>query len=410
MRLQEMNCNYNRKGIIEKIDCFNLCLGCGLCSSVLGKEFCAMELREDGFYHPVVNAQLSKNEEEIVKSVCPAIHIEANNTKGAWGSMKYICESWSANKEIRHKAASGGVVTSLAICLLEQEKVDAVLQVGVRNDSYLYNELKISKTREEIINNAQSRYAPALVFCNIKEILDRDDSKYALIGKPCDIAAIQNLVREFPIYKGRVLYYISIFCAGMPSYNATVKTWQQSGRKDDPTKLKYRGDGWPGDFKATFKDGSFYQLSYNESWGKILGRNLGFRCKICPDGIGVLADISVGDSWSTVNGYPDFTEKEGKCFCMVRTQKGSDLIELASKKGYIISKQLDIKKIREQQPYQYERRKLEGWRLIPVQIVTSGILYFKGLAIWRQSVKANPLKGIKNFIGTYKRIKKSNGK
>ncbi len=392
--------------MINKIEQYKLCLGCGLCSSVLGKKTCVMELGEDGFYHPIVKNKIPKHDEEIVKAICPAVHVEANNTQGIWGSMMSICESWSADKEIRNKAASGGVVTSLAICLLEQRKVDAVLQIGVKNDSYLYNELKISRTREDIINNAQSRYAPALIFNDIKEILDRDDCKYALIGKPCDMAAMQNLAREFPIYKGRVLYYISIFCAGIPSYNATIKTWQQSGHRDEPTSLKYRGDGWPGYFKATFADGSTYQLSYNESWGKILGRDLGFRCKICPDGIGVLADVSVGDSWNTINGYPDFTEKEGKSFCMVRTKTGSDLIELALKKGYICNQQLDVKRISEQQPYQYERRKLEGWRLIPVQILTRCLLNFKGLAIWRQFIKANPIKGVKNLLGTYKRMTK----
>lgn len=57
-------------------------------------------------------------------------------------------------------------------------------------------------------------------------------------------------------------------------------------------------------------------MTYNDSWGKILGRELGFRCKICPDGIGMLADISSGDSWNTKDGYPDFTEGDGKTFVL----------------------------------------------------------------------------------------------
>ena len=369
-----------------------------------------MALDKDGFYLPHTRRSLTKAENSLIKRVCPGICVKGKSHKGDWGPMLSICQAWSADKQIRYKAASGGVVSSLAIYLLEQNKVDAILQVGVRKDSYLYNELKVSKTKEEIINNAQSRYAPALIFHQIKELFDADDSTFAFIGKPCDIAAMQNFVREYPLYNNRVKCYISIFCAGMPSYNATIHTWQQSGHKDEPVNLKYRGDGWPGNFKADFADGSTYLLSYHESWGKILGKQLGFRCKICPDGIGMLADIAVGDSWNTKNGYPDFTESEGRCFCMIRTKKGFNLIEQATNGNYIEKNTIELNKIKEQQPYQWERRKIEGWRILPVQIYTHGILHFSGLSIWKQFVKSNFKKGFLNAIGTYKRIKSIDGK
>lgn len=171
--------------------------------------------------------------------------------------------------------------------------------------------------------------------------------------------------------------------------------------------LKYRGDGWPDYFHAVWQDGSEFKLTYNESWGKVLGRQVGFRCKICPDGIGMLADIAVGDSWATKNGYPDFTESEGKCFVMVRTPKGVEFMKKADEAGYIVRNTLDVSKIAEMQPYQYNRRKLEGWRLVPVQIFSGFMLKFKGLHIFRQAVSANFSEGFKNMIGTAKRIIKN---
>lgn len=393
--------------MIDRIKQYHLCNGCGLCSSVLGENLCKMQLEPDGFYSPHLKRPLTKAESALINNVCPGIHVEGNiRNMGTWGPMIAICEAWSADKDIRHRAASGGVVTSLAIYLLEQKKVDAILQVGVRDDSYIYNELRISRTKEDVIRNAQSRYAPALVFHRIKQILDSDESTFGFIGKPCDMAAMQNFIREYPQYSQRIKYYISIFCAGMPSYNGTIQTWKLSGREDAPITLKYRGDGWPGNFSATFSDGTTYQLSYNESWGKILGRYLGFRCKICPDGIGILADVAIGDSWNTKNGYPDFTEGEGRCFCMVRTETGKALISGALQGRYVEKQDIDIHSIREQQPYQWERRKLEGWRLIPVLIATKGLVRYKGLSIWQQSLKANLVKGLKNAVGTYKRIKR----
>ncbi len=390
--------------MIDKIKKHKLCLGCGLCSSILGQDKCSMKLTEQGFYEPVVLSVLSKKESRIIKHVCPAVTIKAEKHRGVWGAIQQICEAWSSDANIRHKAASGGICTSLALYLLETHKVDAILQVGVRNDSYLYNELKISTSREEIINNAQSRYAPALIFHDILGILENDNRTYAFIGKPCDMAALQNLCREFPQYQGRIKYYISIFCAGMPSYNATEKTWKMSGHTDEPIRMKYRGDGWPGNFKAEFADGTSFQLSYNDSWGKVLGKSLGFRCKICPDGIGMLADIAVGDSWNTKDGYPDFTESEGRCFCMVRTEKGNDLMQEAEHAGYLTINHIELDKIQDMQSYQYNRRKLEGWRLLPVQIFTGFLLDFSGLGIFKQACSADIKTGIRNLIGTAKRM------
>ena len=392
--------------MIKKIKKYDLCIGCGLCEAVIGKEVCTMELNNKGFYEPIVNEELNKKDSKLLKYVCPGIHVETTPNKGAWGSMKSISEAWATDKAIRHKAASGGVVTSLAIFLLEHHAVDAILQVGVKAGSYLHNELKVSRTKDDILANAQSRYAPALVFSNIKRILESSSDTYAFIGKPCDIAGIKNYLSLFPQYKDRIKFFISIFCAGMPSYNATERTWKQSGHTDEPISLKYRGEGWPGNFCAKFENGDKYEISYNDSWGKILGKSLGFRCKICPDGIGMLADIAVGDSWNTKDGYPDFTESDGKCFCMIRTDKGQEIMNAARKNGYVDVVEMDINRIQEQQSYQYNRRKLEGWRLLPVQILSFGILNFKGLGIWRQAITADFITGAKNMIGTFKRMVK----
>lgn len=392
--------------MVSKIIKNDLCLGCGLCESLFEQNKCHMELNGRGFYVPCIREKLTKSENKIVKQVCPGIHISAHKNKGEWGTMEDIAEAWSTNKDIRYKAASGGVVTSVAICLLEQKIVDAVLQVGVQSDSYLYNELKVSCTHEDVLKNAQSRYAPALVFKNIKQIFDDGTKKYAFIGKPCDIAALKNFLKVFPQYKARVVAFISIFCAGMPSYNATIEALQMSGKVEKPVKLKYRGDGWPGYFSAKWNDGTDYRMSYNDSWGKVLNKHIGFRCKICPDGIGMLSDIAVGDSWNTKNGYPDFTESDGRSFVIIRTNIGDKIMNVARQAGYIERHTLDINKIREMQPYQYERRKLVGWRQLPVQILTGGILHFSGLKILQLALSANIIVGVRNMVGTVKRLLK----
>ena len=74
--------------------------------------------------------------------------------------------------------------------------MDAILQVGKNADHFMYNSLKVSRTREEILNNASSRYAPALVLNQITALLNSSEETFAFVGKPCDITAIKNYIQN----------------------------------------------------------------------------------------------------------------------------------------------------------------------------------------------------------------------
>lgn len=385
----------------------DLCLGCGLCSAIDSNY--QMKLDSKGFYKPYFQ-QANPASEKIITKLCPGIHIHAIRTKknaSVWGNIEAVSNAWATNKHIRQSSSSGGVTSALAIYLLETHQVDAILHVGPEKDSFLYNKLHISKTKDEILSRNASRYAPALIFDHIIEILEANTDTYAFIGKPCDIAGIKNLLTYYPKYQYRIKFFLAIFCAGMPSYNATMKAIQTFQNPTTPLSLQYRGNGWPGYFTVKFEDGNISQMTYNDSWGKILGRDLGFRCKICPDGIGLLSDIASGDAWNTKNGYPDFTESNGKNFCFIRTQNGKVLFNAALQAGYIAAESLNVNCIRDMQNYQYTRRHYVGWRIAIVQLLSGNILSFKNLGYGKIALKANYKKGIKEALGTIKRYNKA---
>lgn len=367
-----------------------------------------MSLTEEGGYEPVFSNSSNKN--DTIKSICPGITIQTNNRqlhKTIWGDVVAVSNAWASNPALRASSSSGGVTSALAIYLLESKQVDAILHVGVSEDTYLYNKLHISKTSEDVLKHNASRYAPAMVFNDILNIFETTgDDVFAFIGKPCDIAGLQNLLRVYPKYQNKIRFYLAIFCAGMPTYNATKQVLATFGRSEAPVRLQYRGNGWPGYFTATYKDGTSCRMTYNESWGKILGRALGFRCKICPDGIGMLADISSGDSWNTKDGYPDFTEDDGRNFCFIRTRRGQELFDEAQKAGYVKAEKLNIADVKDMQRYQYERRHMVGWRIAAVQLITMGLLDFKGLGFYHTALRANYGQGINEMKGTIKRLLK----
>ena len=93
-------------------------------------------------------------------------------------------------------------------------------------------------------------------------------------------------------------------------------------------------------------------MSYPDSWGKILGRQLQFRCKICADGVGELADIACGDAWYTVDDQPDFEERPGRSLILCRTEVGRGVVSEAEKAGYLVTEPFYMWDIEAIQPYQ----------------------------------------------------------
>jgi coenzyme F420 hydrogenase subunit beta len=399
-----------RNSIISRIVKDNLCLGCGLCESVCGKESAEMKISENGFFLPNLKI-LNKKGEQIIKRICPGINvvndIPFSKSERIWGRIEKLHSGYSADNEIRSKGSSGGIISSLAVYLLEHKVVDAILQVGGDTNEYRHNHLRISRNKADVLECASSRYAPALVFNSLLETLNNSTDLFCFVGKPCDISALKNILIEYPQYKGRFKLTIAIMCAGMPSFIGTQRIIEAFQAFQPVKNLVYRGNGWPGNFSFDDRNGKSFKMSYNDSWGKVLGKFVHFRCKICPDGIGLQADIAIGDAWETKNGYPDFTEKEGRSLIIARTLVGQTCLANAEKDHSIVLRPLDFGQLQLIQPYQYNRRQRVGVRILAFSMACQRILNFKNMELFCNTAKANPFVLAKEFIGTLKRSVKN---
>jgi coenzyme F420 hydrogenase subunit beta len=395
---------------IDKIVEKDLCLGCGLCESISGSQNVKMNFDKNGFLYPKVK-NYDKDSEEIIKKICPSTNvvndIPFHDNDNIWGNIEELYSSFSTDVELRKKGSSGGTISAIASYLLESKTVDAVLQVGGDENDYTRNVLKISKNRNDVLSCASSRYAPALMFDKIIDILETSELKYCFIGKPCDISAIKNLLNVYPKYKDKIKLTIAIICAGLPSMKATEKLITNFEPTLPIKNLVYRGNGWPGFF--SFKDAinSVYKMSYNDSWGNVLGKDIHTRCKICPDGIGLQADVAIGDAWETKDGYPDFKEKEGQSLLIVRTNIGKDVVnELKNKKLLEVSG-LKAAQLQLMQPYQFNRRKKAGVRALAFMLVKGVFLNFKNLKLINNMFLVHPIELLKEFLGMFKRSLKT---
>lgn len=395
------------ESLISKIDNNHLCLGCGFCESISGKDVVEMQLGEDGFFHPYVK-QIVPETEKVVWDICPGLNVineEPYSTEESlWGPIEDLWRGYYTDKEVRTKGSSGGVVSGLSIYMLEQKLVDAVLQVGGDQMDYERNSLKISKNREQVLACASSRYAPALIFDKIFEYLDDSDDTFCFIGKPCDVSALKNFLRTYPKYDDRFRYTISIMCAGLPSFNGTAELIDDFEAKRPVKDLVYRGNGWPGYFSFTDASQKTFQKSYNDSWGKTLNRHLNFRCKVCADGIGLQADFAIGDAWETKDGYPDFTEREGQSLIISRNKEASELLNQGVLSGSFEIKPMESEKIGQMQPYQMKRRLMVGGRIFATWLVHPVKLNYKNLGITTNLKKADIKMLFNEFKGTLKRV------
>lgn len=385
----------------------DLCTGCGLCASV-HNDVLRMEMNVEGFLRP---RALNTSAMDTELPFCPGAGLRIENNDGDyylnWGRLVDCKVGYSTTSEVRYKGSSGGVLSQVAIYLLERNMVDGVIHIGVDENNPLINVSKVSRNSSEVVSNAGSRYAPAAPLDMILQTIAVDNNaKYAFIGKPCDVAALRTYLETHPEIKPNLPYLVSFMCAGTPSIVGTDEVLKKLNvKKEDLISFRYRGDGWPGVTKAIDKDQNESTMTYNESWGNVLGRYLQKRCKLCPDGIGEFADIVCGDAWhGDENGYPDFEEKEGRSLILIRTRTGNQIIKNMLEEGAIEADAFNVDSLNIIQPAQRHRRQSLLARLVALKVMFKVIPVFSGFYLYKGAKSLTFKRNLLAFMGMLLRI------
>ena len=265
--------------------------------------------------------------------------------------------AWAVDDRIRRAGGSAGVLTALSTWLVDSGGATAVVAAASDGREPRRTVPVRITTAAQALDAAGSRYAPVATCSSF----DPTDPSSAFVGKPCEVDAARRLVGTAVPQP----HLLSFFCAGVPSQHATDELVEHLGV--DPaavTALRYRGDGWPGEFRVDSEAGRS-TLTYEESWGQHLGRRLQDRCKICPDGTGTHADVVVGDLWEAdERGFPEFSDRPGSSVAIARTPRGHDLLQRARTAGVLALEAIDIDEAAQVQPYQKVRLETLLGRLV----------------------------------------------
>jgi coenzyme F420 hydrogenase subunit beta len=341
---------------LARVAAGRLCSGCGGCAAAAPGKI-AMALEPPGFLRPVQRAPLTAEEERTVAAICPGLRLdqaaEGRADDPLWGPHLGVWTGHATDPGLRHAASSGGALSALLVHLLESGAVEFVLQTAADPDNPLGNRTVLSRTAAEVMAASGSRYAPSAPLAGIEAHLGQG-RRFAFVGKPCDVGALRAMARRDPRVDACIPVTLSFFCAGVPSQAGAAAVLDRLGAPpEEVAAFRYRGNGWPGSAVATLRDGGERAMSYHDSWGRVLSKHVQFRCKICPDGVGGLADIVCADAWECdEEGYPLFEEREGVSLVVARTGAGRALLEGAVAAGRLSVTPLPIGRVAAMQPGQ----------------------------------------------------------
>src|SRR6185437_4383215 len=284
-----------------------LCSGCGLCESVAGSDRVRMTMTPIGQLRPKVSGPLPEPVLAEALVVCPGVEVRGPKAEPGvavhpvWGPIASLARGWSTDPGVRHRSSAGGVLSALALYLLERDEADAVLHVRADlPDRPLETVAQISRTRADVLAGAQSRYGPAAPLVHVHRLLE-EGARFAMVAKPCDISAVRALQRRDARAREQIVATLTSYCGGVPSLLMAEKIVRSHGvEPDEVIGFTFRGDGWPGPMRTTARDGRTFDVTYDEAWYDPtvpLTYDMQFRCKICPDAIGEMADLSCPDGW-----------------------------------------------------------------------------------------------------------------
>jgi coenzyme F420 hydrogenase subunit beta len=227
--------------------------------------------------------------------------------------------------------------------------------------------------------------------------------RFAVIAKPCDIAALRNLARTDARVGVQIPYMLTMICEGVPDFESTVAIAARHGvAQHDVTLLRYRGYGWPGPTRVETDDGRVFEQSYTDTWRGDVPYNLQFRCKVCPDAVGLQADIVAGDAWLT--GEPRKEVRDGWNCVLSRTRRGTQLLAEAEAAGVLHLEEIDFEDLDAMQPQHVRRRQAIVARMGALASAGHSVPKLRRLQLLRLAAAGGWRSFIENFRGTRARV------
>lgn len=314
----------------------DVCARTGTCVGICPENAISL----DTGYYPVLDESLC-TECGVCGEVCPGGQVSFGELSrqcfgGADsidfdGQYRDLFIGHAVDDSVHAQATGGGIVTALAIMLLETGEVDGCVVTRMRPDAPWMGEAYIATTRAELMQSPGSRYTVIPLNTTLQTIRE-NKGRYAVVGLPCHIHGIRKAQSRDPLLSRRIKVLLGIFCGGalepvvVPELLRTKKI-----PLDSICNFEFRGGVWPGQMRAIFRDKPPQPVHYSNykdgAYNYLIGIYLPPRCQICYDGSNLFADIAVGDAWTRDEGGNYKYRAQSRV--LVRTEQGRSIIHRA---------------------------------------------------------------------------------
>jgi coenzyme F420 hydrogenase subunit beta len=358
-----------------------LCIGCGICaySDAIGAMHYSGKHAQS---LPILTA--TNRKDFLAFALCPGKGYNIiEESSGLYGPAPYdldlghvdsCCAAFSNDRDVLANASSGGLMSQIAIYLLENDLVDRVLVTNFTYDSAPRAACMLAGSKSEILNSQGSKYCPVDLSSAVREI-KHSNYRVAVLGTPCHIAGIRNIQKHDPDFREKVVITIANFCGGVKSYrNLDLLTSRHGIAPRAVTFFRFRGNGQPGSMSISDQAGKTVEVPYPKYVGHT-GVPKHLRCHLCVDATGELADIACGDAW-----LPRFQGgKNPWSIVIARNAKAAEIVQAMIQQGIITAAPVSLDEIRRSQHENLASKKTrQKSRQYLYRLLGRAIPYFDG--------------------------------
>lgn len=242
---------------------------------------------------------------------------------------------YSTNTEIRYKATSGGVGTSILKYLFDNSIIQTAITFDYDSKKLKYIPRLIYNYQEYKISGSIYHEINLIKF--IKENISKIKGGFACFVLPCQARPIRSILTK----AGIDCFLIGLTCSSQQSLDATFYLLKRL--KIDPQEVKYiqyRGNGWPSGVQIWKQNNSITTIPNNNSiWSQIFHSRLFIlkQCFKCQNTLNTYSDITLADPW--LKEYQN--EKKGISIISCNTPNGNDTIQKIIAKEDIHAKKID---------------------------------------------------------------------
>lgn len=321
------------------------------------------------------------------------------------GRFLSLHTGYSLDDDIRFHSASGGMVSSFLIYLLDKNVIDGAVVTGFSEDDHITPVSYIAKTKEEVLKARSSKYCP-VALNKVGNEIKNSEGKYLIVGLPCHIQGFRKRAAIDRKFREHVVGYFSIYCSSNRTFYARDFLLNRYGvDRNDIGYFAFRDNGCLGSLvvDVTSKGAEFpsfttdkcnecreskslISIPYIHYYGALRSFFKPRRCLTCIDHYGELADVCFGD----IHIKPYSDDKVGISSWIVRNPYFEELFKQAETDGYIKMADVDAKTLNESQKTMLYPKKRKANALMKLDKI-------KGRAIAEYNV-ALPIPQWKDYV------------